>query len=119
MDILRQIDESSLHTNHPELDPGDTVRVSYRVEEGNKSRIQVFEGVVLRVRGGGMGRSFTVRKVSFSIGVERVFPYYSPLVEQIEIVQRAKVRRARLYYLRDRQGRAARLKGRSTIRQKD
>ena len=108
MDI-RDIDKQSMRSDLPAIEPGDTVKVFYRIQEGNKSRVQAFEGVVLQIRGTGMGKSFTVRKISFQVGVERVFPMHSPLIEKIEIVGRAKVRRARLYYLRDLRGKAARL----------
>ncbi len=95
----------------PELWPGDTVKVYTRVKEGNKERIQVFAGVVIRRRGGkGLDGTFTVRKESYGVGVEKIFPYYSPAVEKVEIVQRGKVRRARLYYLRNRRGKAAKIK---------
>ena len=96
--------------NIPAFRAGDTVRVHATVAEGERRRIQVFEGVVIRVKGGGINSSFTVRRVSHSIGVERVFPYYSPLVDKVEVTRVGKVRRARLYYLRERVGKAARLK---------
>lgn len=94
----------------PPFRPGDTVKVHYRIREGDKERIQVFQGVVLRRRGGGARATFTVRKVSYGVGVERIFPLHSPRIEKLEIVQRAHVRRARLYYLRDLAGKAARLR---------
>ena len=92
--------------------PGDTVRVSFRVREGERERVQVFQGVVIRNRGGGVGATFTVRRVTYGIGVERVFPLYSPRLEGVQIVRRGLVRRARLYYLRGLRGRAARIKER-------
>lgn len=92
--------------------PGDTVRVSFRVREGERERVQVFQGVVIRNRGGGVGATFTVRRVTYGIGVERVFPLYSPRLEGVQVVRRGLVRRARLYYLRGLRGRAARIKER-------
>lgn len=93
----------------PEFSPGDTLRVNVRVTEGNRTRVQAYEGVCIARSGGGLSESFTVRKISYGEGVERVFPIYSPLVEGVEIVRRGKVRRAKLYYLRDRRGKAARI----------
>ncbi|NIQ02884.1 MAG: 50S ribosomal protein L19 [Nitrospinaceae bacterium] len=95
---------------------GDTVRVHQRIVEGEKERIQVIEGVIIRLRGGGSRKTFTVRKVSFGVGVERIFPLHSPWLEKIDIVKRAKVRRSRLYFLRERRGKAARLKEIKTSR---
>lgn len=94
----------------PEIRPGDTVKVHTKIKEGEKERIQVFTGIVIRRRGSGLNKTFTVRKVSYGTGVERIFPLHSPLVEKIEIVRRGKVRRARLYYLRERRGKSARIK---------
>lgn len=94
----------------PAFRVGDTVRVHYRITEGDKERVQVFEGVVIRKRGGGIGSTFTVRKRSGGVGVERIFPTHSPRIEMLEIVTRGQVRRARLYYLREREGKAARLR---------
>jgi large subunit ribosomal protein L19 len=96
--------------NIPEISPGDTVKVSSKIVEGGKERLQMFQGVVLKRRRGADGGSFTVRRVSYGIGVERTFPLASPLVEKVEIVRRGRVRRARLYYLRGRSGKAARIK---------
>lgn len=97
--------------NIPDLRPGDTVRVHARIVEGDRERVQVFQGTVIRVRRGGAGASFTVRRIaSHGIGVERTFPFYSPRIEKVEVTRRAKVRRAKLYYLRERRGKAARLK---------
>ncbi len=98
----------------PKFDAGDTLRVHVRIKEGSRERIQVFEGVCIAKNGGGVNESYTVRKISFGEGVERVFPVYSPLVEQIEIKRRGKVRRAKLYYLRDRRGKSARIAERTT-----
>jgi large subunit ribosomal protein L19 len=95
----------------PAFRVGDTVRVHYRITEGDKDRIQVFQGVVIRCSGGGLGRTFCVRKRSSGVGVERIFPYHSPRIEKLEVVSHGRVRRARLFYLRDLQGKAARLRG--------
>ena len=109
--ILRAIEQPFLKDDLPEFDTGDTVRVDYRVVEGNRTRIQAFEGVVIaRQNGKGARGSFTVRKISFGEGVERVFPVHSPLIDAIHIVRRGRSRRAKLYYLRDLRGKAARLK---------
>ena len=104
------IDRDSLRDDIPEFRPGDTVKVHVRVVEGNRSRIQVFQGVVLRRQGGGIRETFTVRKVSFGVGVERTFPVHTPVVERIEVVTRGDVRRAKLYYLRELRGKAAKIK---------
>ena len=95
----------------PAFRVGDSVRVHYRITEGDKERVQVFQGTVIRKSGGGLGRTFCVRKRSSGVGVERVFPYHSPRIEKLEVVSHGRVRRARLYYLRDLQGKAARLRG--------
>ena len=105
--------------NIPSLSPGDTVKVSTRVVEGERERIQVFQGVIIRVRKGGNGANFTVRRVAYGIGVERTFPLYSPLVEKVETVRHAKVRRAKLYYLRGRSGKSARLRERRVDKVKE
>jgi large subunit ribosomal protein L19 len=99
-------------TEKPPMKPGETVRVHVKVREGDKERIQVFEGVVIGLRGGGARASFTVRKVSFGQGVERIFPLHSPIIDKIEIVRAARVRRAKLYYLRELRGKAARMRER-------
>lgn len=104
------VDKAALKDDVPDFGPGDTVKVHVRVVEGNRSRVQVFEGVVIAKRGSGVRESFTVRKLSFGVGVERTFPIHSPVVDRIEVVTRGDVRRAKLYYLRDRVGRAARVK---------
>ena len=110
--ILRSIEQPYLRDDIPQFDTGDTVRVNYRVSEGNRTRIQAFEGVVIARQNGKKSAraSFTVRKVSFSEGVERVFPLHSPLIDSVDIVRRGRTRRAKLYYLRDLRGKAARLK---------
>ena len=110
--ILLSIEKPSLKTNIPTFDTGDTVRVNYKVREGNRTRIQSFEGVVIARQNGKKGAraSFTVRKISSGEGVERIFPLHSPLIDKIKIVRRGRTRRAKLYYLRDLRGKAARLK---------
>ena len=111
IDLIKSLEARP--TDHPQIMPGDTVRVHLRIVEGNRERVQIFNGVVIRLRGGGVNTSFTVRRVaSHGVGVERTFLLHSPRIEQIEVVRRAKVRRAQLYYLRNLQGKAARLKER-------
>ncbi|MCQ8186289.1 50S ribosomal protein L19 [Parvularcula maris] len=112
MNIIQQLEAElaqELKPEVPEFAPGDTVRVQVKVREGQRERLQAFEGVCIARSGGGINESFTVRKISFGEGVERVFPIYSPLVDAIEVVRRGKVRRAKLYYLRGRQGKSARI----------
>ena len=104
------IDQASLRTDVPDFGPGDTLKVHVRVIEGSKERVQVFQGVVLRRQGGGLQETFTVRKLSYGVGVERTFPVHSPIIEKIEVFTRGDVRRAKLYYLRDRVGKAAKVK---------
>ena len=106
------VDQSSLRTDIPDFGPGDTLKVHVRVVEGNRSRIQVFQGVVIRRQGGGIRETFTVRKVSFGVGVERTFPLHTPIIDKIEVVTRGDVRRAKLYYLRNLRGKAAKIKER-------
>jgi large subunit ribosomal protein L19 len=113
-DLLRELEREQLRDDYPEFGPGDTVRVLYRVREGEKERIQAFEGVCLARRGGGIGETFTVRKVSSGIGVERVFPLHSPSIKGIELVRQGRVRRAKLYYLRGLRGKAARIQEKRT-----
>jgi large subunit ribosomal protein L19 len=110
MNTLDALDADSLRDDIPQFRPGDTVKVHVRVVEGNRSRIQVFQGVVIRRQGGGIRETFTVRKVSFGVGVERTFPVHTPVVERIELVTRGDVRRAKLYYLRELRGKAAKIK---------
>jgi large subunit ribosomal protein L19 len=110
MNKVDVVESSRLRDDLPEFWPGDTVKVNVRVVEGTRSRIQVFEGVVIARKGGGLRETFTVRKVSFGVGVERTFPLHSPVIESLEVVRRGKVRRAKLYYLRDRVGKKARIK---------
>ena len=104
------IDHQSLRTDVPDFAPGDTLKVHVRVVEGNKQRVQVFQGVVIRRQNGGIHETFTVRKLSYGVGVERTFPVHSPIIEKIEVFTRGDVRRAKLYYLRDRVGKAAKVK---------
>lgn len=110
MHTLDSLDAESRRTDVPDFWPGDTLKVHVRVVEGNRQRIQVFQGVVIRRQGGGIRETFTVRKVSFGVGVERTFPLHSPIVSRIEIVTRGDVRRAKLYYLRQLRGKAAKIK---------
>lgn len=110
MNVIDLVEAREMKEKPPEVRPGDTVRVHMRIVEGEKERIQVIEGVVIRVKGGGIRKTVTVRKISFGIGVERIFPIHSPRVEKIDIVKHARVRRAKLYYLRELRGKAARLK---------
>ena len=110
MNTLDALDADSLRDDIPDFRPGDTVKVHVRVIEGNRSRIQVFQGVILRRQGGGIRETFTVRKVSFGVGVERTFPVHTPVVEKIEVLTRGDVRRAKLYYLRELRGKAAKIK---------
>ncbi|WP_293911637.1 50S ribosomal protein L19 [Deinococcus sp.] len=108
--ILRAVEQPHLKADVPEFQAGDTVRVETKVVEGTRTRLQAFEGVVIAINGGGTRKSFTVRKISFGEGVERVFPYNTPLISKITILERGKVRRAKLYYLRELRGKAARIK---------
>ncbi len=110
MDILKSIEHEQLKNKIPELRIGNTVRVHVRIKEGNKERIQVFEGIIIKVQGGGLNQTFTVRKISYGVGVEKTFLVHSPLVEKVELVRVGKARRAKLYYLRDRVGKAAKTK---------
>ncbi len=110
MNTLDAVDAASLKSDIPDFRPGDTVKVHVKVVEGNRSRIQVFQGVVIRRQGGGVRESFTVRKVSFGVGVERTFPLHTPIIDKIEVVTRGDVRRAKLYYLRDLRGKKAKIR---------
>ncbi len=114
MNIIENLEQEHMRLDIPDFKPGDTIRVHARIKEGEKERIQIFQGVVLRKRKGGTGATFTVRKVSYGIGVERIFPLHSPNIDKVEIVSRGKVRRGRLYYLRKLRGRAARIKEKRT-----
>ena len=110
MNRLDLIEKSRLRDDIPEFRPGDSIKVHVRVVEGSRERVQVFQGVVIRRQGGGLRESFTVRKVSFGVGVERTFPVHAPIISKIEVVTRGDVRRAKLYYLRDRIGKRAKVK---------
>ncbi len=110
MHTLDSLDAASLRSDVPDFRPGDTLKVHVRVVEGNRERVQVFQGAVLRRQGGGVRETFTVRKVSFGVGVERTFPVHSPIIDHIEVVTRGDVRRAKLYYLRELRGKKAKIK---------
>ncbi len=110
MNTLDALDAESLRSDIPDFRPGDTLKVHVRVVEGSRERVQVFQGVIIRRQGGGIRETFTVRKVSFGIGVERTFPVHTPVVDRIEVVTRGDVRRAKLYYLRSLRGKAAKIK---------
>ena len=110
MDVIETIEREQMRLDIPDFRAGDTVKVHAKIKEGDKERIQVFQGVVVRKRKGKMGATFTVRKVSYGIGVERIFPLHSPNIDRVEIVSKGKVRRARLYYMRQLKGKAARIK---------
>ncbi|BAH76957.1 50S ribosomal protein L19 [Solidesulfovibrio magneticus] len=113
MNVIDQLEREQMRMDIPAFRPGDTIKVHLRIIEGEKERIQVFQGAVLRLRKGGVDSTFTVRKVSDGVGVERVFPMHSPFIERIEVVAQGKVRRSRLYYLRALRGKAARIKTRT------
>jgi large subunit ribosomal protein L19 len=115
MDPIALVEQSHLKPDLPDFSPGDTVRVQVRVLEGDKERLQAFEGVVIRRRGGGLRETFTVRKVTFGIGVERTFPLHSPMIERIERLRQGRVRRAKLYYLRQLRGKAARIREQKVV----
>ena len=110
MDALKLISDSSLKTEVPEINIGSTVRVHVKIREGNRERIQAFEGTVIAKKGSGVSSTFTVRRVAYGVGVERVFPVHSPNVAKVEVIRNGKVRRSKLYYLRDRVGKAAKVK---------
>ncbi len=112
VNIVESLDRDNMRVDIPPFRVGDSVKVHVKIREGDKERIQVFEGVVIRRHRGGMGASFTVRKVSYGVGVERIFPLHTPQIDRIEILRRGRVRRARLYYLRNRVGKAARIQER-------
>ena len=110
MDIIKSIEHEQLKNKIPDLHVGDTIRVHQRIKEGNRERIQVFEGIVIKKQGGGLNATFTVRRVAYGVGVEKTFLIHSPMVEKVEVVRVGKARRAKLYYLRDRVGKAAKTK---------
>src|SRR3954452_15826034 len=112
--IIDQIEKNQLRSNIPDFEPGDTVRVHVRIKEGDKERLQAYEGVVIARKHGGIRETITVRKTSFSIGVERIFPLHATIIDHIDVVKRGRVRRAKLYYLRNLRGKAARIRERDT-----
>ncbi|NLD51020.1 MAG: 50S ribosomal protein L19 [Clostridiaceae bacterium] len=112
MNIIKAIEQEQLKTDLPKFEIGDFVKVHVKVKEGNRERIQVFEGTIIGIKGSGLKETFSVRRISYGVGVERIFPVHSPKIDHIEIVRRGKVRRAKLYYLRDRVGKAAKVKTR-------
>ena len=110
--IIDQLEATMLRTDRPRIQPGDTVKVHVKVKEGEKERIQLFQGIIISIRGGGMRTSFTVRKIASGVGVERVFPLHSPTIDKLEVLRHGQVRRAKLYFLREKLGKAGRLKER-------
>ena len=116
MNATDLVDRAHLRSDIPDFGPGDTLKVHVRVVEGNRERVQVFQGVVIRIKGSGIRETFTVRKISFGVGVERTFPLNSPIIAKIEVVTRGDVRRAKLYYLRERAGKAAKIREKRTAR---
>lgn len=116
MDKMKLIEQTVVHDNLPHFNAGDTVNVHYRVREGEKERIQQYQGVVINMRGSGSNKTFIVRKMSGNIGVERIFPLYSPFIAKIEVKKEGKVRRSKLFYLRELRGKAARIKEKENIR---
>ncbi|WAM32545.1 50S ribosomal protein L19 [Caldicellulosiruptor naganoensis] len=119
MDIIREIESEMLRKDIPDFKPGDTVRVYFKVIEGGRERVQAFEGLVIKRRGKGLSETFTVRRISYGIGVERVFPLHSPRLEKIEVIRRGKVRRAKLYYIREKIGKDAKIKELIEVPQKE
>ena len=114
-DLIKSIEQDYYKTDLPNFGPGDTVKVYVKVIEGTRERIQMFEGVVIKERGTGLSKTFTVRRISYGVGVERTFPLHSPKIDKIEVTRRGKVRRARLFYLRERTGKAARVKEKTSF----
>jgi large subunit ribosomal protein L19 len=112
MEVIRNLEREQMRMDMPDFIPGDTVRVHVKIKEGDKERIQVFQGVVISKRKGGINATFTVRKVSYGVGVERVFPFHSPIIDRVELVTHGRVRRAKIYYLRKLRGKAARIRER-------
>jgi large subunit ribosomal protein L19 len=110
MNLIQLVEQPQLRDGIPDFGPGDTVRVNFKIREGNKIRVQPFEGVVIAIRRRGLGSTFTVRRISFGYGVERIFPFHSPLIEGVQVLRRGRVRRAKLYYLRERKGKKARIR---------
>ena len=116
MDLIREVTQEYLKTDIPDFRPGDNLKVHVRLKEGEKERIQIFEGLVIARKHGGVSETFTVRKISSGIGVERTFPLHSPSIAKVEVVRRGRVRRAKLYYIRELRGKAARIRERSQVR---
>ena len=112
MEKIQQIEREQMRIDHPDFGPGDTVKVHVKIKEGEKERVQIFQGVVISKRKGTTNATFTVRKISYGVGVERVFPMHSPTLDKIEVVTKGRVRRAKIYYLRNLKGKAARIKER-------
>jgi large subunit ribosomal protein L19 len=110
MEVIRELEREQMRMDMPDFFPGDTVRVHVKIKEGDKERIQVFQGIVISKRKGGISATFTVRKVSYGVGVERIFPFHSPIIDRVEKVTRGRVRRAKIYYLRKLHGKAARIR---------
>ena len=108
--LVNEITKEQMKTDLPDLRPGQTVRVDVKIQEGDKTRIQAYEGVIVKIQGSGIGQTFTVRKISSGVGVERTFPVHSPIIDNITIIRRGKVRRAKLFYLRNRSGKSAKIK---------
>ena len=116
MDIIKAIEKEQLKENAPKFNIGDTVKVHVKIKEGNRERIQIFEGIVIKRQNAGSNETFTVRKLSYSVGVERTFPIHSPRIEEVEVTRHGKVRRAKLYYLRDRVGKIAKPKEKKDVK---
>ena len=110
LELVNEITKEQMRDDIPDLRPGQTVRVDVKIKEGDKSRIQAYEGIVIKIQGSGIGKTFTVRKISSGVGVERTFPVHSPIIDKITIVRKGKVRRAKLFYLRSRSGKSAKIK---------
>jgi large subunit ribosomal protein L19 len=110
MEVIKQLEREQMRMDMPDFLPGDTVRVHVKIKEGDKERIQVFQGIVISKRKGGISATFTVRKVSYGVGVERIFPFHSPIIDRVEKITRGRVRRAKIYYLRKLHGKAARIR---------
>ncbi|RCX20040.1 LSU ribosomal protein L19P [Anaerobacterium chartisolvens] len=118
MDIIRAIEQEQIRTDMPKLEIGDYVKVHIKVKEGTRERLQIFEGTVIAIKGSGLKETFTVRRISYGVGVERILPVHSPKIGHIEVIRKGKVRRAKLYYLRDRVGKAAKVKEKLDVKSK-
>lgn len=116
MDIIKALEQEQLKTNLPDLEVGSFVKVHVKVKEGNRERLQVFEGTIIAKKGEGLKETFTVRRISYGVGVERIFPVHSPKIDHIDVVRKGKIRRAKLYYLRDRVGKASKVKERLQVK---